>query len=252
MSSVSSSSLVSSSFWSWASVVYVVCSCVVGWVVVVVLADVVGCAGCLSLLFMKSLSIAFQFEVSSAVVSQIMPPARLLLSPLVLSDCELVLRSSSHLLIGLPCLLRLFFAPTPLVSCLPTSECVSPVVAKCLFGKSLCASKTRDALSAPIVFDTAFFTVRQFSVAFVQDISRWSQHPMFITKWCGHGCSLTVTTAIRSITSTPMRRPFPHHLWTHEEPGRKHHCVDMDVVLKESHHCLELIVNICQCHIFLR
>ena len=88
MSSVSSSSLVSSSFWSWASVVYVVCSCVVGWVVVVVLADVVGRAGCLSLLFMKSLSIAFQFEVSSAVVSQIMPPARLLLSPLVLSDCE--------------------------------------------------------------------------------------------------------------------------------------------------------------------
>ena len=68
---------------------YVVCSCVVGWVVVVVLAAVVGRAGCLSLLFVKSLSIASYFEVSSAVVSQIMPPARLLLlSPLVLSDCE--------------------------------------------------------------------------------------------------------------------------------------------------------------------
>ena len=54
MSSVSSSSLVSSSFSSWASVVYVVCSCVVGWVVVVVLAEVVGRAGCLGLLLMKS------------------------------------------------------------------------------------------------------------------------------------------------------------------------------------------------------
>ena len=37
----SSSSLVSSSFWSWALVVRVVCSCVVGWVVVVVLIEVV-------------------------------------------------------------------------------------------------------------------------------------------------------------------------------------------------------------------
>ena len=46
----SSSSLVSSSFWSCASVVYVVCSCVVGWVIVVVLVEVVGRAGGLSLL----------------------------------------------------------------------------------------------------------------------------------------------------------------------------------------------------------
>ena len=39
---LSSSSLVTSSFWSWALVVCVVCSCVVGWVVVVVLVEVVG------------------------------------------------------------------------------------------------------------------------------------------------------------------------------------------------------------------
>ena len=45
MSGVSSSSLMSSSFWSWALVVCVVCSCVVGWVVVVVLVKVVGRAG---------------------------------------------------------------------------------------------------------------------------------------------------------------------------------------------------------------
>ena len=69
--------------------------------------------------------------------------------------------------------------------------------------------------------------LRQFSVAFLQDISRWCQHLMYVTKWCGHGCSLTVTTAIRSVTSTPMPTPFPHELWTHEEPARKHNCVDM-------------------------
>ena len=57
----SSSSLVSSSFKSWTPVACVVCSCVVGWVVVVVLVEVVGCAGCLSLLFMNSPSIAPHF-----------------------------------------------------------------------------------------------------------------------------------------------------------------------------------------------
>ena len=112
MSSVSSSSLVSSSFWSWASVVYVVCSCV-------------------SVLLMKSLSTASHFELFSAVASQIISTVRSLSSLLLLSDCEWVLRSSPHLLVGLPCLLRLFFNPTPLVSCLPTSECVSPVVFSC-------------------------------------------------------------------------------------------------------------------------
>ena len=44
------------SSWSWASVVYVVCLCVVGWVV--------GRVGCLSLLVTKSLSIEFHFEPS--------------------------------------------------------------------------------------------------------------------------------------------------------------------------------------------
>ena len=51
---------------------YAVCSCVVGWVVVVVLVQVVGGAGCFSLLFMKSLSIASHFELSSAEVSHVM------------------------------------------------------------------------------------------------------------------------------------------------------------------------------------
>ena len=59
---------------------YVVCSCVVGWMVVVVLVDVVGRAGCLSLLFMKSLSIASHFELFSAVASQIISIVRSLLS----------------------------------------------------------------------------------------------------------------------------------------------------------------------------
>ena len=49
---------------------YVVCSCVLGWVVAVVLTQVVGRAGCLSLLFMKSISTASHLEVSSAVVSR--------------------------------------------------------------------------------------------------------------------------------------------------------------------------------------
>ena len=62
-----------------------VSSCVVGWVVVVVLVEVVGRAGCLSLLFMKSLSMASHFEVSSAVVSQVMSLVGSLLSLLVLS-----------------------------------------------------------------------------------------------------------------------------------------------------------------------
>ena len=44
MSSGSSSSVTSSS-WSWALFVYIVCSCVVGWVVIVVLAEVMGGAG---------------------------------------------------------------------------------------------------------------------------------------------------------------------------------------------------------------
>ena len=70
---LSSSYLVSFSFWSWAFVAYVVCSRVIGWVVVVV---VMG----LSLLLMKSLSIASQFELSSAVVSQVMSLVRSLLS----------------------------------------------------------------------------------------------------------------------------------------------------------------------------
>ena len=104
MSNVSSSSLVSSSFWSRASVVYVVCSCVVGWVVVVVVVEVAGRAGCSSLLFMKSLSVASHFELSSAVVSQVMSLVRSLLVLLVLSGCKEVLRSSSHLLAGLSCL----------------------------------------------------------------------------------------------------------------------------------------------------
>ena len=51
MSSALSSSLVPSSFWSWAFVMYVVCSCVVGWVAAVVFVEVEGRAGCLRLLF---------------------------------------------------------------------------------------------------------------------------------------------------------------------------------------------------------
>ena len=71
----------------------VVWSCVVGWVVVVVVIGVVGRAGCLSLLLMKSLSIASHFELSSAVVNQVMSLVRSLLSRLVLSGCKWMLRS---------------------------------------------------------------------------------------------------------------------------------------------------------------
>ena len=51
--STSSSSSVWSSSWSRAFVVYVVCSFVVGWVVVIVEAEAVGRAGFLNLSFMK-------------------------------------------------------------------------------------------------------------------------------------------------------------------------------------------------------
>ena len=87
MRSVPPSSLVSSPFESRASVVFVVCSCVVSWVVVVVVADVVGCAGCLSPLLMKSPSTAFHFELYSVMVSQVMSHVRSLLCLLVLSGC---------------------------------------------------------------------------------------------------------------------------------------------------------------------
>ena len=103
MSSVSSSSLVSFSFWLCALVVYVVCSCLVGWAVIVVVIWVVGRAGCLSLVLMKLLSTASHFELSSAVVGQVMSLVRSLLSLLVLSGCKWMLKSSSHLLAALPC-----------------------------------------------------------------------------------------------------------------------------------------------------
>ena len=99
-SSCSSSSSVSSSFWSSAFVAPVVWSCVVGWVVVVVKLGVVVRAGCWRLLFVKSLSIASHFELSSAVVSKVMSLVRSLSSLLDLSGCT---QSSSHLLAGLPC-----------------------------------------------------------------------------------------------------------------------------------------------------
>ena len=49
----------------------VVWLCVVGWIVVVVVIGAVGRVGCLSLLLMKSFSIASHFEPSPAVVSQV-------------------------------------------------------------------------------------------------------------------------------------------------------------------------------------
>ena len=68
MNSLSTSSSVS---WSKVSVVYVVCSCVVGWVVVVVVMVVKGRVGCSSLLLTKSLSMDSHFEPSCAVVSRV-------------------------------------------------------------------------------------------------------------------------------------------------------------------------------------
>ena len=80
---------------------YAVLSCVVGWVVAVVVTGVVGRAGCLSLLLMMSLSTASNFELSSAEVSTVVSLVRSLSSLLVLSGCKKMLRSSSHLLAGL-------------------------------------------------------------------------------------------------------------------------------------------------------
>ena len=57
-------------------------------VVVVMLVEVVGRAGCISLLIMKSLSVAAHFELSSAVVGHVMSLVRSLLSLLVLSGCK--------------------------------------------------------------------------------------------------------------------------------------------------------------------
>ena len=105
MSSASpSSSLVSSTFWSCALVVYIGCSCVVGWVVVVVLAEVMGRAGRVRLPFMKKLSIASHSEVSSAVVNQVMSLVKSMSCPVILVGCRRELMSSSHPLAGLPCL----------------------------------------------------------------------------------------------------------------------------------------------------
>ena len=51
-------------------------SSLVGWIVVVVVMGVVGRVGCVSLLLVKSLSIASHFEPSSAVVSQVVSLVR--------------------------------------------------------------------------------------------------------------------------------------------------------------------------------
>ena len=58
----------------------VVSSCVVGWIVVVMVTRVMGRADCLSLLLMKSLSKESNFELSSAMPSQVMSLVRSLLS----------------------------------------------------------------------------------------------------------------------------------------------------------------------------
>ena len=71
----------SSSFWSCTLLVRVL---LVGFVVVVV-RGIVGRVGCLSLLLMKSLSVASHFELSSAAVGQVMSLVRSLLSLLDLS-----------------------------------------------------------------------------------------------------------------------------------------------------------------------
>ena len=63
-------------------------SCVVGWVVVVVVIGVVGRAGCLILLLMKSLSLASHFDLSFAVVSKVVSLVRSLLSLLDLFGCR--------------------------------------------------------------------------------------------------------------------------------------------------------------------
>ena len=84
----------SPSSWSWTLVVYVVCSCVVCWVVEVVVMGVVGRVLCSSLLLIKP---------ACAVVSQVESLVRSLLSLLVVVGCWYALRSSSHLLAGLPC-----------------------------------------------------------------------------------------------------------------------------------------------------
>ena len=92
-SSVSLSSLAPPSSWSWAFVVCVVCSCVVGlamsWRM-----GVVGRVGCLSLLFTKSLSIESHFEPSGAVVSQVVSLVTSLFSLLILFGCRYVLMSA--------------------------------------------------------------------------------------------------------------------------------------------------------------
>ena len=67
----------------------VVCSCVVGWVVVVV-----GRVVCLSLLLTKSLSLESHLEPSCGVVSQVVSLVRSLLSLLVLVGCRYALTSS--------------------------------------------------------------------------------------------------------------------------------------------------------------
>ena len=51
-------------------------SSLVGWIVVVVVMGVLGRVGCVSLLLVKSLSIASHFEPSSAVVSQVVSLVR--------------------------------------------------------------------------------------------------------------------------------------------------------------------------------
>lgn len=66
----------------------VVLSCVVSWVVVVVVIGVVGRAGCLSPLLAKSHSMEFRFELSCAVVSEVVSLVRSVLSLLDLAGCK--------------------------------------------------------------------------------------------------------------------------------------------------------------------
>ena len=80
----------------------VVCSCVVGWVVVVVVVGVASRFDCLSL-FPKSISLESYFEPSCAVVSQVVSLVSSLMSLLILVGCTCELMSSAHLLGSLPC-----------------------------------------------------------------------------------------------------------------------------------------------------
>ena len=153
------------SSWSCTLVVWVVCSCVVGWVVVVVVMEVAGRVGCLSLLA-KVVFHESHVKPSCAAVSQLVSLVRSLLSRWTLVGCNYELMSPSHLLASCPCFwytfclvdIAIFQLDRSSVSHGPdenmTAQCSSvPPISTCRLKTNLTSTRRE---SAPVRWELGF------------------------------------------------------------------------------------------------